>query len=239
MRKKTRFIRTQMAWLTLALPAICLASAPDWPPLYEGQTKASFRASARLMASAGQQDVSLHFGPLGLRSLTTEDLRGRFSPLFDVLDASNVIPVRDVTWRGEHGRMLKAVLYIVSVSPDIVMAVPDDLSDSDPYPMSFNYLSQESLDKVRKWHHLANTESAENCHMEGLYSICDLRKGLPQRLNSVLITRLVLDRPGAWIASSEGVQAVPPDGKFTVAGKKFQLIAVPNASDVKELAPSD
>ena len=211
--------------------------APTWPPLYEGQPKASFHASARIMASAGQQDVTLHFGFLGLQSLTTDQLRARVSPLVDRLEAAQALRVHRAQHLQYEVRMLGAVLFMVSVSPDVVLAVPDVLPDTYAGLSDVDYVSQPSLKGLRGRLNLAATRSTDECRGEGVNQVCDLRAGLPRRDNSVLLTRLVLDRPGTWLVSAEGAQALPADGRFTVAGRRFQLQRVAAEPGLLQVLP--
>ena len=100
-----------------------------------------------------------------------------------------------------------------------------------------DYVSQPSLKSLRVRLHLAAIESADECRGEGTSRICDLRAGLPRRDNSVLVTRLVLDRPGTWLVSAEGAKALPADGRFTVAGRRFQLQPVPAEPGLLQVLP--
>ena len=210
----------------LAVSTLAHANTLVWPPLFEGQPKASFHASARIMASAGQQDVTLHYGLFGLQSLGMDELEARVAPLVDRLEAAHAIRVYAGSRLSDRQRMLGAVLFMVSVSPDIVLAVPDELPETWAGLIFVNYLGQPSIERLMHQFNLAYTCSA-NEHLMARERRSFDGDGPYYRTNTVLVSRVVLDRPGSWVVSAEGAFALPEDRRFEVAGHRFQFKPLP------------
>jgi hypothetical protein len=215
----------------------------DWAPVVEGHTDLRFKGlqiAAPIMASAGStQKVTLTRRVLG-REWGKNEFTTLAMPLAASLVQSGSFKVRSIVFqKNEYDQMLEAVLFLPSVSPEILLAAPDALppqGNSLHIPL---YRHQAGIRKILDAHRLWMVPAVfEYCPTTPDPETCTAMRTAASKINNaVLVTRLIPDRDDLVMVADGKVQPLGRSRKLSAGGKAFELVPVSSEPGMLELRP--
>ena len=215
-----------------------------WAPLSEGKADLQFKGvviPAPMMASAGSTEkVTLE---QSWRSLEwgKKDFSTWAMPLAGSLVQSGNFKVRAFAApMGPVNQMLEAVLFLPSVHPNILLAMPDELPAQDRLLSDRLGKHQDGIRKLLEKHRLWFVPALiEYCPGAPAPADCQAARVVASEINNaVLVTRLVPDRDDLVVVTDGKVWPLGKARKITAGGKNFELLPVASEPGMLELRQS-
>jgi len=213
----------------------------DWAPLLEGKADLQFKGvviPAPMMASAGStQKVTLQQSWRNL-DWGKNDFSTWTMPLAGSLVQSGNFKVRALAApMGPVSQMLEAVLFLPSVRPDILLAMPDELPAQDRLLSGQAGKQQDGIRKLLEKHRLWFVPALiEYCPGAPAPENCEAARLVASKIhNAVLVTRLIPDRDDLVVVADGKVWPLGKARQITAGGKSFELVPVASDPGMLEL----
>ena len=138
---------------------------------------------------------------------------------------------------GPMDQMLEAVLFLPSVNPIILLAMPDELHVQDRLLADRMAERQDGIRKLREKHRLWFVPALiEYCPGALAPKDCTAARAVAAKINNaVLVTRLVPDRDDLVVVADGKVWPLGQARQITAGGQSFDLVPVASEPGMLEL----
>lgn len=202
--------------------ASCARTDARFAPLVNGSNSAQFEYHSIFMAD-GARTEKLSYGPLHMQSLSTDDLRDTVNPLIDKMMRSGRITLTTLT--SDEFSTINAVFFLVSIHPNILIAVPEE-----PITVGhgvYGYVYRAAMELGRNTIFISYRIAAGECSSDAKkISNSNCQKYARTTFGDAVTSRVFFDRNGAMIISENMETPVELSDHFETGGIKFGFVPV-------------